>query len=149
MFPRWNFLSKIIGIPWQAPAAIIVSLAAGISFAIGHHLFYNHLHGQEARPTGYKILGSDISPQQLNVAIGTAFAFLVKASLVTALSTAYLQLLWRALLRAARGSKLGDLDTCFSALNNIISLGKVWVWWRLPLLFLLAVVAWYAINNQA
>ena len=101
------------------------------------------LNGRKVASEDFSILGSNISPQQLNVAIGTAFAFLVKASLVTAVSTAYLQLLWRALLRSARGSTLGNLDTAFSGLNNIISLGKVWVWWRLPLLFALAVVAWY------
>lgn len=130
-------------IPWQAPATIILSLAAGVLLAIGHHLFYNHLHGRSARTDGWQILGSDVSPQQLNIAIGTAIAYLVKTFLVLALSTAYLQLLWRALLRAARGSTLGDLDTAFSGLSNLISLSKVWVWWRLPLLFALALVAWY------
>ena len=128
--------------PWQAPATIILALAFGLLFAVGHHLFYRNLDGQRVASEDISILGSDISPQQLNVAIGTAFAFLVKASLVTAVSTAYLQLLWRALLRSGRGSTLGNLDTTFSGLNNIISLGKIWVWWRLPLLFALAVVAW-------
>ena len=129
-------------IPWQAPTTINLALLAGLLFAVGHHLFYRHLDGQQVASEDVRLLGSNISPQQLNVAIGTAFAFLVKASLVTAVSTAYLQLLWRALLRAARGSTLGDLDTAFSGLNNIISLSKVWVWWRLPLLFGLAIVAW-------
>ena len=128
--------------PWQAPATIIASLFMGVMLAIGHHLFYNSLHGRQARTDGYKILGSDISPQQMAVAGGTALAFLVKSALVTALSTAYLQLLWRALLRKANGSKLGDLDAAFSGLNNIVSISKIWVWRRLPLLFSLAVVAW-------
>ena len=133
---------KTDGIPWQAPTTIVLSLMTGVLLAIGHHLFYASLHGQQARSDGYKILGSNVSPQQLNIAIGTAIAYLVKTFLVLALSTAYLQLLWRALLRAARGSTLGDLDTAFSGLSNIISLSKVWVWWRLPLLFALALVAW-------
>lgn len=128
--------------PWQAPSTITLSLIAGLLFAVGHHLFYQHLDSRKVASEDVRILGSRISPQQLNVAIGTAFAFLVKASLVTAVSTSYLQLLWRALLRAARGSTLGDLDTAFSGLNNIISLSKVWVWWRLPLLLALAIVAW-------
>lgn len=129
-------------VPWQAPTTIVLSLIAGLLLAVGHHLFYAGLHGKEAHPDGFQVLGSHISPQQLNIAIGTAIAYLVKAFLLLALSTAYLQLLWRALLRAARGSTLGDLDTAFSGLSNLISLGKVWVWWRLPLLFALALAAW-------
>lgn len=129
--------------PWQAPTTIVLALLFGLLFAVGHHLFYKHLDGQKVAAEDLRILGSNISPQQLNVAIGTAFAFLVKASLVTAVSTAYFQLLWRALLRSASGSTLGNLDTAFSGLNNIFSLSKVWVWWRLPLLFALAIVAWY------
>lgn len=129
-------------VPWQAPTTIIFSLIAGLLLAVGHHLFYNRLHGQQASPDGFKILGSHVSPQQLNIAIGTAIAYLVKTFLVLALSTAYLQLLWRALLKATRGSTLGDLDTAFSGLSNLISLSKVWVWWRAPLLFCLALVAW-------
>ena len=121
-----NNARKSSGIPWQAPATIVLSLTVGILLAIGHHLFYSSLHGREAVGNGYKILGADVSPQQLYVAIGTAFAFLVKAALITAVSTAYLQLLWRALLRAA-GSSLGDLDTAFSGLSNITSLFKAWV----------------------
>ena len=144
MFLRSNTLTRVQEkvFPWQAPATIILALLFGLLFAVGHHLFYRNLDGRKVTSEDFSILGSDISPQQLNVAIGTAFAFLVKASLVTAISTAYLQLLWRALLRSARGSTLGNLDTAFSGLNNIISLGQVWVWWRLPLLFALAVVAW-------
>jgi hypothetical protein len=144
MFLRTNTLTRVKEkvFPWQAPATIIFALLFGLLFAVGHHLFYANLNGNKVASEDLRILGSDISPQQLNVAIGTAFAFLVKASLVTAVSTAYLQLLWRALLRSARGSTLGNLDTAFSGLNNIISLGKVWVWWRLPLLFAFAVVAW-------
>ena len=130
------------GIHWLAPTTILLSLAAGVLLAIGHHLFYRSLRGKQVRTRGYEILGSDVSPQQLNLAIGTAFAFLVKAALVTAVSTAYIQLLWRALLRAARVSTLGNLDAVFSGLGNIISLSKVWIWWHYPLLFSLAIVAW-------
>lgn len=115
--------------PWQAPTTILLSLLAGVFFALGHHLFYRHLNGREVSDGHVRVFGSNMPPQQLNVAIGTAFAFLVKASLVTAVSTAYLQVLWRALLRATRGSTLGDLDTTFSVLSNIISLSKVWVWY--------------------
>lgn len=128
--------------PWQAPATVIASLYMGLMLAIGHHLLYNSLHGRQARTDGYKILGSDISPQQMAVAGGNAMAILVKAALVTALSTACLQLLWRALLRKGNGSKLGDVDAAFSGLNNLVPISKLWVWRRLLLLSSLAVVVW-------
>lgn len=130
------------GIHWLAPTTILLSLAVGVLLAAGHHLFYRSLHGKQVRTRGYEILGSDVSPQQLNLAIGTAFALLVKAAPITAVSTAYIQLLWRALLRAARGSILGNLDAVFSGLNNIISLTKGWIWWHYPLLFSLAIIVW-------
>lgn len=129
-------------VPWQAPTTIGLSLAVGALLAVGHHLFYNSLHGQQAKADGWQILGSDVSPQQLNIAIGTAIAYLVKTFLLLALSTTYIQLLWRALLRAARGSTLSNLDTAFSGLTNVISLSKLCVWWRLPLFFCLALLAW-------
>lgn len=130
-------------VPWQAATTIILSLTAGVLLAVGHHVFYDNLHGRQAGADDWEILGSRVSPQQLNIAIGTALAYLVKTFLLLALSTAYLQLIWRSLLRTSKGFTLGDLDIVFSGLSNIISVAKVWVWRKLPLLFALAVVAWY------
>lgn len=135
-------------IPWQAPTTIVLSLVTGVLLAVGHHLFYDNLHGRQARADGWQILGSRVSPQQLNIAIGTALAFLVKTFLLLAISTAYLQLLWRSLLRTSKGTTLGDLDIAFSGLSNLISVSKIWVWRKLPLLFVLAVVAWYAVSRE-
>ena len=130
-------------IHWKAPTTIALALAAGILLAIGHHLFYNILDGQPASSDGCNILGSQVSTQQLNIAGGTALSYLVNACLLAALATAYVQLFWRAMLHPSREVVLERLDTVFSALTTIHHILKVWVWWRYPLLFLLALLAWY------
>ena len=135
-------MAKNVHIHWQAPATVVLALGAGILFAAGHHLFYNSLDGRPAPDVGYNILGSNVSSQQLNIAGGTAFAFLVKACLVTALATAYAQLFWRAMLEQSREVTLERLDTAFSVLFNVHHLVKVWIWWHYPVLFALALIAW-------
>ena len=129
-------------IHWQAPTTAVLALVVGILFAIGHHLFYDSLSGRPAPNAGYHILGSDISSQQINIAGGTAFAFLVKASLIAAVAVCYIQLFWRTMAYRSRENTLESLDTTFSALTNILVLFKVWIWWRFPVLFSLAVASW-------
>ena len=135
-------MAKDVHIHWQAPTTVVLALVVGIVFAAGHHLFYSSLNGKPAPNSGYNILGSQVSQQQLNIAGGTAFAFLVKASLVTALTTAYAQLFWRAVLHRSREVTLERLDTAFSVLSNVHYLMKAWIWWRYPTLFSIALVAW-------
>ena len=128
---------------WLAPAALVVALICGLLFAAGHHLFYSSLDGKAAHSDVYTILGSDISRQQLNIAGGTAFALLVKTSLGVALSTVFVQLFWQTIKRqSSRDITLESLDTIFDGLNNIFTLFKAWTWWRYPLLFVLALIAW-------
>lgn len=135
-------MSKRSSIHWKAPTTVLLAVVIGTLFALGHHLFYASLDGHPAPNDDYTLLGSNFSKQQLNIAGGTAFAFLVRASLVTALSTAYIQMFWRAMTHRAREATLDSLDTTFSALNNIFSLLKLWAWWRHPLLWTLALAAW-------
>lgn len=132
------------GIHWQVPTAATLPLLAGALFAFGHHLFYSSLDGKPAPDDHYSILGSYVSTQQLNTAAGTAFAFLVKACLFMALSAAYAQIFWRQMLHITPEVTLERLDATYAALTNIHHLFKVWIWYRYPLLFLLALIGWYA-----
>lgn len=85
----------------------------------------------------------NISDQQLNTAIGTAFAFLVRACLMHSISLAYFQILiWTVRSRGTNSTKLGDLDVMTDALQNILSLLNYRTWRRRPWLWVLAVVAW-------
>lgn len=128
-------------IHWAAPATMVLALLFGALLALGHHLFYASLQGSPT-PTGtLDITWSNVSVQQLNTAIGTAFAFLVKAFLVVAVSVAYFQTFWRAAAISKKGPTLANLDTTFSILGNALGFFQVHVWWRHPLLLLLALIA--------
>ncbi len=128
------------GIHWLAPTTVAVALLAGVLFAVGHHLFYASLRGQPVHNDDLKVLGGNISRQQINITAGTIFAFLVNFCLGTALTTAYAQVFWKALLR--QRATLETWDAAFSATSNIFFIGKVWVWWHFPLLGAFAIIAW-------
>ena len=131
-------------IHWVAPVGMVGALFVGLLFALGHHLFYSSLAGHPA-PTGtYKIIGTDISRQQLNTAVGTAFGFLVKSFLMITISIAFIQAFWRAARTAKKGTTLASLDSTYSLLSNLLVLFKADVWVHFPMPLLLAFIAWYA-----
>lgn len=128
---------------WRAPTAMLAALLAGFLFAIGHHTFYHSLLGNPVPTALYSIAGIMVSPQQVNIAAGTAFAFLVSSCLATAVAIGYTQVLWTASI--GRPVRLGALDTILSALQNPFQLFNIAVWWRFRLLFLFSIIAWYYI----
>ncbi|KAM3419598.1 hypothetical protein BST61_g2937 [Cercospora zeina] len=119
---------------------MIASLVAGIAFAIGHHVFYKSLQGTEVRSAPYQFAGWQITPQQLHTAAGTAFAFAVKASLVLAISMAYMQLVFRAIAKVDR--EMACINSGFSGLGEITSLFGLTTLWTQPLLASIALTAW-------
>ena len=119
---------------------MIACLVVGIAFAIGHHAFYRSLQSTEVRSAPYHFAGWQITPQQLNTAGGTAFAFTVKASLVLAISTAYVQLFFRAIAKS--GHEFASIDSWFSGLGDITSLFGTTTFWTQPLLAVVALTAW-------
>ena len=128
---------------WRAPATILVALACGILFAAGHHLFYSSLAGEPAPSDAYNILGTNVSRQQLNIAGGTAFALLVKTSLVISLSSVFVQLFWLAITRqSSHEITLQSLDNIFDSLTDLFFLFREWFCWQYPLLFSLALTIW-------
>ncbi len=68
---------------WITPTLLFGSLLVGTIFALGHHLFYASLDGKAAASAleDHHFLGIELSSQQINTAVGTAFAFLVRACL--------------------------------------------------------------------
>jgi hypothetical protein len=120
------------------------ALLTGAILAVGHHLFYQSLDGTAASVETYSVLGANISKQELNIAVGTALAFLVKASLVFSISISSIQLFWREakFSRPTRPMTLARLDYLYAALENIVTLCNVSLWWKFPLLLLIALVAW-------
>ncbi|RFU31192.1 hypothetical protein B7463_g5137, partial [Scytalidium lignicola] len=90
--------------------SMVISLLAGILFAIGHHLFYHSLNG--------RIVGST-SSQQWSLRIGNAFAFIVGYSLKTAVGIAYIQYLWRAM--RYHPMTLSTINDAFGIQDNPVS----------------------------
>ena len=130
---------------------MVASLIVGTLFALCHHLFYARLDRKPA-PTsleGYDLLGTHVSIQQYNTAIGTAFAFLVRACLILSNSIAYFQILiWSVRKHGTKGTTLVHLDVMTSVLQDLVSLVSFRTWWRRPWLWVLAVVAWYEFSSK-
>lgn len=127
-------------IHWLAPTTVLFALAAGVLFALAHHLFYSSLRGQPVESEDVDLLGFDVSTQQINITAGAVFAFLVNFSLGTALATAYTQLVFRRLIH--RKTTLETWDSAYGALGNVFYLVKVWIWWQFPLMCLLVIIGW-------
>ncbi|CZT20043.1 uncharacterized protein RCC_05900 [Ramularia collo-cygni] len=133
-------LETHFGFHWHAPVVMVSSLLVGTGLAAGHHAFYSSLTGSAVSSNPINVVGWTTTQQQINIAIGTAFAFLVKASLILACSTAYMQLLFRAINR--KSFKLSTLDNWFGGLNDLWSLGCLASYWRYPLVTLVALTCW-------
>lgn len=132
-------------IHWTAPSLMVASFIVGTLFALGHHIFYASLDGRHAATAdeNHDVLGMHISIQQINTAIGTAFAFLVRMCLLSSISVAYFQIfVWSIGNSGTKGTQLSHLDNMTSALHNLLSLVNFKTWWRRPWLWILAVVAW-------
>ncbi|GAB7365598.1 hypothetical protein MBLNU230_g6667t1 [Neophaeotheca triangularis] len=123
---------------------MVLPLIAGIAFAAGHHLFYLHLDGSPINDKGHELAGWELSDQQLNIAVGTAFAFLVKASLVTAMTAAYVQLFWKMIRAENYTAKvtLGGIDRSAAALRDVLALCHPTFALRFPLLAVFALFTW-------
>ncbi|KAK5681585.1 hypothetical protein LTS10_006118 [Elasticomyces elasticus] len=127
-----------------APTVMIAALLCGFLFALGHHLLYRGLAGRAVADQDWVALGASVSTQQINIAAGTALAFLAKASLVLAVSTAYTQAFWRAakVQESKKIMTLTQLDAAYSALDNLLSVFTSPHWLRNPLLVSVALTAW-------
>ena len=123
---------KPSSIDWRVPTLMTVSLLLGVLLAIGHHLFYNSLHGT--------FVESD-NQQIWNLRIGTGLAFLIKVCLTTAVSIACVQHFW--LLLRQRALPLSSIDAFFDVLTNGASLLDLRIWHQGPVIILLAVIVWF------
>lgn len=130
-----------VGIHWITPTSMAAALLTGCAFAIGHHAFYSRFEGKPVSNEIHTLVGLEFSDQQRNIAIGNVFALLVRSFLVLAVGIAYAQLLWFSVVR--QSSELATLDVQYSSLSNLLSIGNLAVWWKTPLLFLVALLAWY------
>jgi len=100
--------------------------------AIGHHLFYVYLDGKQVSQV--KI------PQAWVIRVGTAFAYLFKASLVAAVGIAFCQRFWYSARRSSL--QIRSLDAMFGVLINPLKFFNADLLLRTKVLFIMAVIAW-------
>lgn len=121
---------------------MLATLVAGVVFALGHHVFYDRLDGEEISAGDYTMekYNSGITKQQTNTEIGTGLAFAVRTCFVLAVGTAYVQLFWKYFHESSSKSlDLQSIDMAYSAPRNAFLLAKPSGWRRFPVLFTLVV----------
>jgi hypothetical protein len=119
-------------IHWRVPTVIIVAFIAGLAFALGHHAFYDSLDGQ---PVDGHLFG-----QQINLAVGQAFAFLVRASLVISVGASYWQVFWGTVLHGSL--VISQVDALAGMLGSILDLLNFKASTSRPVLVALALLSW-------
>ncbi|KAI1084505.1 hypothetical protein F5B20DRAFT_591462 [Whalleya microplaca] len=100
----------------------------GFFGALGHHFYYERLHGQE------------VQDSQWPSRFGIALSFFVKTSLVLSVETAYKQQVWLTVKR--RDFKVSTLDTLFSACSNPLNIFDKQLVSGASIASLLAVLLW-------
>jgi hypothetical protein len=97
------------GIYWTAPTTMLVSFTFGVVLAAGHHFSYLSLDGMAVEKAKFQ--------QQINLAIGTGFAFLVRHCLVLAVASSYWQLFSGTLVRDIHS--VAVVDSLAGLLGNV------------------------------
>lgn len=117
---------------WKAPTTMLCALVLGLGLALAQHFTYASLDG---RPV------STVSVSQAWISrISTGLAFLVKVALTICVGAAYVQHQWLRLKQTP--FKVNDVDSLTSALGNIFCLFESLIWFRYPILTLMALVSW-------
>lgn len=102
----------------SAPILMVSSFLAALAFSVDHHAFYQSLNDKSVlNSSPFSLTNSyHVSDQQVNVSIGTFFAFLVKALLGVAVSTVFDQFAWNSI--RGHTSRIGIIDDLFSVLKK-------------------------------
>jgi hypothetical protein len=117
---------------WQAPTTMIGFLLLSSAMAVGHHCFYLSLNGTTT-PNNFS--------QQLNIAYGTAFAFVAKAYMVAAVVSAYTQYIWSDFRKTL--ITISTIASTFTATTSIVSMLDPRFLWTCKTGAILAALVWY------
>lgn len=115
---------------WQVPSTMLACFLGAIALAGAHHGFYLAMNDRPASN----------NDQAWVMRGGTVLAYLVKVLLVLAASIAYVQILWRHIKNM--NMTMMELNDLFSVLENCLLFLNYKVWFRNPLLFVLAATTW-------
>jgi hypothetical protein len=117
---------------WQVPTTMVGFLLLGGAMAVGHHYFYLSLDGTTT---------PDNFSQQLNIAYGTAFAFVAKACMIAAVVSAYTQYIWSDFRK--KFIMTSTIDSTFTATTSIVSMLDPQFLWTCKIGAILAALVWY------
>ncbi|KAF1985404.1 hypothetical protein K402DRAFT_108445 [Aulographum hederae CBS 113979] len=119
------------GYHWRVPFTMAFGLLLGVVLPLLHHFLFSrcHMHPVITR-----------MQQQIVSGTGITLAFMTKAALALATSTSYTQTFWCHVRR--KPQRIEKIDSMFSALNSAFCLLDIPLWFRAPLLALLAILAW-------
>ncbi|KAF9880521.1 hypothetical protein CkaCkLH20_01563 [Colletotrichum karsti] len=113
---------------WHPSWNMYFFLFAGVAFALGHHFFYQGLHGIEAK-------------EQLRMLrYGAALAFLSKASLASAVILAFRQRVWMTVRR--KMLTLAAVDSLFAAAEDMSAIFNFEVFKQARVAMVLALYVW-------
>lgn len=126
---------------WKAPALMLGGVFAGVLFALCHHLLNTFLNGTPSSANNPRIGSIEFPTQAFNFALGTAFSFMVKASLLVAVSAAYVQAFWS--FTSGTETSLVQLDALFALPTHSSAFLCFSAWKKFSSLLLLGAVAWY------
>ncbi|KAL6890776.1 hypothetical protein GGI43DRAFT_430389 [Trichoderma evansii] len=133
MLPEWA--------THPARGTMAIMLLFGAGFTIGHHFFYQSLSGKSPSNAVYLSgFAGGLTGQQVNLAAGSVFAFLVNSALGVVITTAANQALWVTV--RAQSSKLEVIDNLATATTNIWSMFDFRLWKKSPIRMALATILW-------
>lgn len=129
--PKGDHSSAAWGVGWRLPTLMIGLFLCGLSFSVGHHVYYKSLDNTLVKST---------EEQTWALRIGTGFAFVVKTLLVAAIGIAAMQQIWATLRR--KSVNLRGIDAMFSILNDPLAFFVPDMWLCAKTLTLLAIISW-------
>lgn len=118
---------------WRAFFTIIISLLLGLAVALAHHFVNQYFDGKSV----------DRAPlsQSWVLRFGTGLAFLAKAAFVLSVGASYVQYQWLKL--QSQAFRMDEIDSLTDILGNALNFVCSLVFFREPVVSLVAVVAWY------
>ncbi|KAI1463117.1 uncharacterized protein F4812DRAFT_284822 [Daldinia caldariorum] len=122
---------NIVDINLQDPILAVVFFIGGLSAAVGHHVYYQRLHGS---------LVTSENQQFWAIRIGAGLALITKCGLVAAVGIAAVQQTWLSLRK--RSISINGIDSMFGVMRNLWSFFSTDFLVNAKRLYLLAAVAW-------
>lgn len=120
------------GVAWGVPFMIISWTVTAIILSLGHHFYYQSLHGTPAGTT---------KRQNWALIIGTGFSFLAVALFRTACNIAYKQYIWTLLKR--KSFHITAVDKLFQLPTDLFAFHGWELWRHGELAVPLAIICWY------